>query len=126
VRAVREIEGTAFDVQTPWHLTLSDETRAAVIKWAHDAGEALMEVHSHMDLGPACFSPSDLLGLGDFVPHVWWRLRHRPYGALVFGDGSFDGLVWRSDPDAPEQVEALVIDGEAEWPATGRTLRGWP
>ena len=38
----------------------------------------------HRQGDPAEFSASDRKGLESFVPHVWWRLRHRPYLALVF------------------------------------------
>ena len=62
---------------------LSDKARASVIKRAHDLGAALVEFHSHPFPFEACFSPSDLRGLREFVPHVMWRLKGRPYVAVV-------------------------------------------
>jgi hypothetical protein len=124
---LRLIEARSFDLQTPWHLSLSDEERAAVIKWAHDNDASLVEAHVHRAWYPAEFSGSDWSGLDAFVPHVWWRLRHRPYIALVFAESTFDGLVWRRDPTTPETLAGLVVgDGPAQLP-TGRSLprRGW-
>lgn len=127
VAGVRLIEARSFDLQTPWHLSLSDQERAAVIKWAHDNDASLIEAHVHRGSHPAEFSGSDWSGLDAFVPHVWWRLRHRPYIALVFADSTFDGLVWRMDPTTPETLAGLVVgDRPADLP-TGRSLprRGW-
>jgi hypothetical protein len=120
---LRLVEPSRFDVQLPWHLTLGDEERGAVIKWAHDAGGALVEVHAHLAGDPAAFSSADRAGLDQFVPHVWWRLGRRPYVALVVADTTFDAVVWRSGPEVPEALEALVIDGREERRPTGLTLR---
>jgi hypothetical protein len=119
---LRLISSGAFDVQTPWHLALSDQERATVIKWAHDHEASLVEAHVHRDGDPARFSPSDWMGLEAFVPHVWWRLRHRPYLALVFGETTFDGLAWRTDPESPEAFEGLVVEGRTDRCATGLSL----
>lgn len=113
---LRPVPATGFDLQLPWHLSLADEERARVIKWAHDADAALIEAHVHRDGDPAEFSPSDIRGLAEFVPHVWWRLRHRPYVALVFGQKTFDGLAWRSSPEAREPLDAVVVDGARREP----------
>lgn len=122
---IRPVEDIAFDLQTPWHLSVSDDERAAVIKWAHDRGAALIEAHVHRDADPVGFSPSDRVGLDAFVPHIWWRLRHRPYIALVFGEVTFDGIVWRTGPNAPEAVAALRVDGRNDRTPTGLSLKGW-
>jgi len=120
----RLVQPSGFDLQLPWHLTLADEERAAVITWAHAADGGLIEVHVHRGPWPAEFSPSDRAGLEEFVPHVWWRLRHRPYVALVVADGTLDGLVWRDGPRTPEQLGSLRIGGRERFP-TGRSLRRW-
>jgi hypothetical protein len=121
---LRLVASVAFDLQTPWHLSLSDEERAAVIKWAHDRGACLVEAHVHRRGDPAEFSASDRAGLDAFVPHVWWRLRHRPYIALIFGETTFDGLAWRSDPRSPEQVTTLLVEGRPNRTSTSRSLQG--
>ena len=120
---IRPIVAGGFDLQTPWHLSLSDDERAAVIRWAHQASASLIEAHSHLLPGPAELSPSDLGGLDAFVPHVWWRLAHRPYAALVFSEDSFDGLAWRVGPKSPEPIARLNLEGSAGWGSTGRTYR---
>ena len=90
------------------YLELTDETRARVIKQAHDRNACLVEVHSHPGPWPACFSPSDLSGLAQFVPHVRWRLKRRPYGALVFAQSGFDGLAWTGDGAAACVLRRLI------------------
>src|SRR4051794_23296379 len=47
-----------LDHQSAYHISLKDETKAVLIKTAHDLGCALVELHSHIGKGPARFSPS--------------------------------------------------------------------
>ena len=103
-------DGFAFC--SAWHFELSDETRAYAIKRAHDLGASLIEVHSHDDPDPPAFSPSDLYGFSEFVPHVWWRLKARPYSAVVVSPGGLDGFVWRNGADVPERLEGVEADGK--------------
>lgn len=100
-----------FTFHSDYHIELSDETRAAVIKRAHDLGASIVEFHSHRGAWPAGFSGSDWAGLEEFVPHVWWRLKGRPYGAIVVTATGFDGLVWLNSPDAPTRLDSLIVDG---------------
>ena len=113
-----------FEYQGAYHVSLTDEARAEAIKWAWDARACLVEAHSHSDPGPAEFSPSDLWGFRDWVPHLFWRLRQRPYGALVTAGDSFDALAWLEAPDRPESVERIELDDGSVLVATGRTLAG--
>jgi hypothetical protein len=122
---LRLVENAAFDLQTPWHISLGDDEVGEVIRWAHEAGLSLVEAHVHREGDPAAFSPSDRGGLHAFVPHVWWRLRHRPYIALVFGETTYDALVWLHDATTPEGLDALVVPGAADRMPTGRSLRTW-
>ena len=119
---LRLVENAAFDLQTPWHITLGDDAVGEVIRWAHEAGLSLVEAHVHREGDPAAFSPSDRGGLDAFVPHVWWRLRHRPYIALVFGESTFDALVWRRDAATPERLDALIVPGADDRIPTGLSL----
>jgi hypothetical protein len=114
-----------FDHQSALHVSLSDDERARVIKWAWDKQGSLVETHVHLFNEPAAFSASDIGGLRDFVPPNWWRLRKRPYGALVFGPSSFDGLAWVTDAETPEQIGTIRIDGGGLKQATGRSLDKW-
>jgi hypothetical protein len=112
---VREIEllgPEAFLVQEPYYLELTDAARSGAIKRAHQLGLALSEAHIHPDQVTACFSPSDLAGLAEFVPHVWWRRRGGPYVATLLGATGWDGLAWIDAPDAARRLEGLVVDGE--------------
>lgn len=97
-----------FVIHSRYHIELTDETRARVIKRAHDLGASLVELHSHMGSALAGFSPSDRAGFKEFVPHVMWRLKGRPYLALVASKSSFDALVWMSAPTSPQRLDGLV------------------
>ena len=116
---LRLIRASEFHYQSDWHIHLSDEIRAEIIKWAWDGGGGMGEAHSHRSRHPAQFSPSDLMGLQEFVPHVRWRLQGAPYVALVFGTGSFDSLVWTST-EPPEPADIALSSGRVIKP-TGLT-----
>ena len=119
---IRTVGWPGLDDQTAWHLALADDERAEVIKWAHESGGVLVEAHVHRGGFAAELSPYDLDNLADWVRHVWWRLRHRPYIALIFSGTTFDGLVWLTSPEEPEQVSTLTIEGAPALLATGLTL----
>jgi len=110
-----------FDFQSAYHVALTDEVRSRVIKRAHDLGGCLIEVHSH-GAGPAVsFSPSDLGGFEEWVPHVRWRLPRRAYIALVFAGEAFDALVWDGQDDAPTPLERLDVEGRTPVTPSGIT-----
>ncbi len=111
-----------YEVQAGDYLELTDAARARLIKQAHDRGLCLVESHSHPGPYPAAFSYSDLTGLDEFVPHVRWRLRGRPYAALVFAQSGFDGLAWTDRAGTlPQQVAAIETEN-ARLAASGLTL----
>jgi hypothetical protein len=89
VIATEEVE-----FRSDWHVTLADEVRPRLIKAAWDTGRCLIESHSHGPHGSAQFSPSDLAGFEEWVRHVRWRLRGRPYAALVLAGDTWDALAW--------------------------------
>lgn len=124
LRLWRPIPPEGFEYRSDYHLTLRDEVRADVIKWAWDGGACMVEAHSHDGRWPAMFSPSDVYGLEQWVPRLWWRLRARPYAAIVTTTDTFDALAWIDSADAPEAVGAIRVDGADEHP-TGESLRHW-
>ena len=71
------LEAADFAAQYSDYLELSDATRIALIKRAHELGASLAEVHSHPGPWPAAFSPADRRGLSETVPHMRWRLKRR-------------------------------------------------
>jgi hypothetical protein len=117
------VPADGFEIQSRFHISLLPEIRAKVIKWAWDRQASLIEAHSHRGQVPAAFSPSDLSGFEEFVPHVWWRLQGKPYAALVFTHESFDGLVWMTSPSSPLAIEALCVEGEGYQRPTGLTMQ---
>lgn len=114
-----------FKVQDNDFIELSDECRIAVIKRAHQTNTALIELHSHPFDSPwaPAFSFADMAGFRDTVPHLWWRLPDRPYGAIVVAPNGFDSLVWQNNPHTPACLTALRVDGEEMFP-TDMTLGG--
>ena len=72
------VPASGFVSRSSYHLELNDDTRAKVIKRAHDLGASIVELHSHVGWERARFSPSDVAGFREFVPHVLWRLKHLP------------------------------------------------
>lgn len=113
-----------FVSRSGYYLELSDESRASVIKRAHDLKAGLIECHSHPTQRRACFSWSDLHGFDEFVPHVRWRLGGRPYGAIVFAPGSIDALVWVGPGRQALPVGSVRADRSHLKP-TGLTVRNW-
>lgn len=112
-----------FKVQDNDYIELSDECRIAVIKRAHQTNTALIELHSHPFDSPwaPAFSFADMAGFRETVPHLWWRLPNRPYGAIVVAPNGLDSLVWTRSPHAPSCLTALRVDGKTLLP-TGMTL----
>jgi len=111
----------SFDVQSGYHVALADEVRGHVIGRAWQLGGCLIEAHSHGGGHPASFSSTDIFGLVEWVPHVRWRLRGRTYVALVFGDDSFDGLVWSEAREGPGPLAGVEVDGGGILRPTGIT-----
>jgi len=111
-----------FSYRSKYYIELSDETKADVIKKAHNLQALLVEFHSHLGPWPAEFSASDFSGFHDFVPHILWRLTGRPYVAVVTTPRQdFDGLVWSSTNSTPLQLDAIQTEQRTLRP-TGLSL----
>jgi hypothetical protein len=98
-----------FAIQLPYHFELTDAARASIIKRAHDLGSSLIEFHSHTGPWPAQFSPSDWSGFEEIVPHMWWRLKKRPYAAVVVARRGYDGFVWLHDANTPTRLSGIEV-----------------
>ncbi len=116
------ISSSGFASQLDGFIQLSDETKSEVIKKAFRTGTCLVEFHSHPFASHAGFSWTDLEGLEEFVPYVMWRLKGRPYAAVVMARGSFDGLVWIDNPGTPHLIGGIRV-GERLLQPSGLTLR---
>lgn len=113
-----------FAAQESDYLQLSDAARIGLIRRAHALGASLVELHSHPGPWPAAFSWSDRRGLRETVPHMRWRLKRRPYLAIVVAPDGFDALVWWRDSDAPEALQGIQVGAELMTP-TNASLKGW-
>lgn len=110
-----------FALQEEFYVELADEEKARVIKASWDQSAGLAEIHSHPAArGPARFSPSDLAGFDEFVPHVWWRLKGKPYFAVVQGPRNLDALAWTDDPHVAQRIDGVYV-GETVLRPTGAT-----
>lgn len=113
-----------FSIQNSDHLELTDQTRANIIKRAHNLNASLVELHSHVGNWPAVFSWSDRLGLKETVPHMWWRLKGRPYIAIVVAKSGYDALVWLNDPEMPGTLDG-ILNGHQIIQPTNLSIRDW-
>ncbi len=95
--------------QSAYHIEVSEEAQARVIKGAHDLDACLVELHSHVsDPGPQ-FSASDWHGFDEFVPHIWFRLKGKPYAAIVLSTKGLDAIAWIDDAVTPVAVEVVQV-----------------
>src|SRR5262245_18999775 len=63
------VPSTGYERQGEYHVTLTDEAQNQAIRWAWKSDACLVEAHSHGHPEPAEFSPSDLAGFDERVPH---------------------------------------------------------
>lgn len=112
-----------FAIQRIDFFELTDAARINIIKRAHQSNTLIIEAHSHPFPGmfAASFSLADAMGFNETVPHLWWRLKNRPYAAIVVAPAGFDGLVWYDNPHTAEQLAGIQTDQDF-YPATGLTL----
>jgi hypothetical protein len=118
------VQPEGFVHRSEGYLELTDTMRAQVIKRAHDLGASIVEFHSHPYPWPAAFSQSDCSGFDEFVPHVWWRLKSKPYRAVVVSPLDFDGPAWLSNPKTPQLLDVIRVGKRLLHP-TGLTLHQW-
>jgi hypothetical protein len=112
-----------FEIHSEFHVELTDDARSRVIKQAWDTGTTPVEVHSHPgDRWGAMFSPSDMYGFAEFVPHCRWRLRGRPYLAIVVSPGGADALAWIDVSGNPVVLTAIRESGHPTVTPTNQTL----
>ena len=114
----------SFAVQHDDYFELTDATRIGIIKHAHVLNASLVELHSHPGPLPAAFSPADRIGLRETVPHMRWRLKKRPYVAIVVAPSGFDALVWNRNSTVPDPLSAIDAGGKLMNP-TNASLEGW-
>ena len=116
--------GNGYAYQSCEYLELADSARGHIIKRAHDLDASIVEFHSHPSFSQAAFSVSDRVGLREFVAHAWWRLKGRPYAAVVVSRVNFDGMAWLSSPDMPRLLDGICTETGIIEP-TGHSLALW-
>ena len=112
-----------FEIHSEFHVELTDEARARIIKTAWDTGTSPVEFHSHPgDCWGAKFSPSDMYGFSEYVPHCRWRLRGRPYLAVVVSPAGMDALAWTGADGKPVGLDAIRPAGGTAIVPTNQTI----
>jgi hypothetical protein len=106
------------------YLELTDEARRSVITRAHQLNTALVEMHSHPGPWPAAFSPADCHGLREMVPHIQWRLKGKPYLAIVVAPRGYDALLWEGHAKTPVALGGIQIEKQVITP-TNLTIGVW-
>jgi hypothetical protein len=117
----RRILPGEFAFQSDYHIELRDDVRAEIIKRAHDLDASIVEFHSHVFGGPPEFSWSDVSGFRETVPHCLWRLKGKPYFAVVVSKGGFDGLAWFAKEEGARQLE-WIRSGAVRLEASCKTI----
>ena len=118
------LEPNDFASQCSDYLELSNATRMEIIKRAHKLNASLVELHSHPGPWPAAFSFADRQGLKDTVPHMKWRLKGRPYLAIVVAPSGYDALLWPYNSKTPKALSGIQV-GDALMEPTNASLEGW-
>ena len=113
------IDQVDYAYQSAYGMELADAVRPRILSWATRPDVALVEVHSHGQLShKTTFSPTDLDGLAEVVPQMLWRLRGRPYAAVVFGANEVDALAWCHGGQLPTAPSSIVL-GDLSLTPTG-------
>jgi len=110
VNDLRVVDAHRFSRRSDDHAEPDDEIRGEMIQWAWQHDACLVEAHSHgRGFVPARFSGFDFAQFEEWIPHVRWRLRNRPYFALVTAGAEIDGLAWIGE--AAQALERILVDG---------------
>ncbi len=116
-------ESGDFEIHSEFHVELADQARSRIIKRAWDTATTPVEFHSHpSDFWGAKFSPSDMHGFSEFVPHCRWRLRGRPYLTIVVSPAGADALAWLDKSGEPVGLTAIRAAGKEVVVPTNQTI----
>ena len=91
-----------------YYLELSEKEKVKIMIMARERDCNLIECHSHQSpYGLAYFSPSDILGVEQFISYVRWKLPGKKYAAMVWTKSSVYGQVW--DPNNPTLIPVKEV-----------------
>jgi molybdopterin-synthase adenylyltransferase len=92
-------------------LELTEVAKVSLLSEAKRAGDAVVDVHTHpFATSRVAFSPLDLSELPSFARYVQLKLPGRPFGAVVLGRDSANGVVWNEG-----RRDNLVLDVTGEF-----------
>lgn len=116
------VQPNDYESRSAFHFELTYETNGRIIKRAHDLDACIIEFHSHIDQEFVRFSPTDWMGFSEFVPLVLWRLKGKPYVAIVVTDHGIDALVWMNGAKKPKEL-SVIKTGSIEVLPTNNSLK---
>ena len=110
VQDIYLVKSIGWDVQESFYLELNEQEKVKVMITARNKNCNLVECHSHRSIHEmAQFSPSDVVGLEQFVSYVRWKLPGKKYAALVWTKLSVYGQLWHTDDPIPIPVREIRI-----------------
>jgi len=116
------VQPNDYKSRSAYHFELTHETNGRIIKRAHDLDACIIEFHSHIDQEFLRFSPTDWKGFSEFVPLVLWRLKGKPYVAIVVTIHGVDALVWTNGVKKPKEL-SMIKTGATEVLPTNNSLK---
>jgi hypothetical protein len=109
------VPASGWEAQVEFYLQMKDSERAKIMKLAREKNLCAIDCHSHPR---ACddvwFSPSDVAGITEFAQYAKWKLRGKPFAAMVWGEQSVDAVLWQVEFSHAERVAQVKIIGNAE------------
>ena len=102
-----------WQVQLDVYLEMKDSERSKIMSIARKGGYGVIDCHSHPGSdNEVQFSPSDCHGITDFAAYTNWKLGGKPFAAIVWGEASFDAVVWMTDFKKALPLDELRISGD--------------
>lgn len=96
-------------------LILKENRKVALLADVKRSGHGVVDVHSHpFSDGRVGFSDFDLSELPQYARYVTNKLSGRPFGSLVLGRRSYEGLFWRAG--IPESLTLRGVGERASMP----------
>jgi hypothetical protein len=112
VRDVYLVPEDGWQVQLEVYLEMKDSERSKIMALARKGGFAVIDCHSHPGSDREVqFSPSDHYGITDFAAYANWKLNGKPFAAMVWGEDSFDAVIWMGDFKKAHPLDELRIEG---------------
>jgi len=116
VREVIPIPDDVFISKGPLGLLFSPEFISGVVKKCRYEKLSVILAHSHpFSNDRVGFSGIDDQGEAELFPKIQQRVPGQHHGAMVFGQSSIDGRIWRKDQNYSEPIQTISVIGNVIW-----------